>query len=118
MSLDTDGSQYPIEEGQIVSGDLVEVSAQLDIEVAPGPHELRHTSVYLSFNKVLRVLDGNLLREVSAMTPCNVRRELIPSLLRARPTELNSQDERCLLPRIARRQDYRGPANLGWAGSC
>lgn len=68
MSLDTDGSQYPVEEDQIVSGDLVEVSAQLDIEIAPGPHELRRTSVYLTFNRVVRIVDGDLLREVSVIT--------------------------------------------------
>lgn len=119
MALDADGSQYPIEHDRIVSGDLVEVSAQLDIEVAPGPHKIRNTCVYLSFNRVLRVLEGSLLREVGVI-PVNSYDEILRadiSTPRARPAEPGSQNERCVLPRIAKRQDYRGSANLGWDGN-
>lgn len=64
-SLDSDGGQYPINHDQIRSGDLVEVSVQLDVELAQGPPGHCRTSVYLSFNRIVRVLVSERLREVS-----------------------------------------------------
>lgn len=79
MTLDSEGSQRPVDCDYIQRGDLVEVSVQLDVEIALGPHGLGRTSIYLSFNRVVRVLDGAQLREVSIlsifieMNPWNAR---------------------------------------------
>lgn len=64
-SRDPDGTQHSIDHDQIQRGDLVEVSVQLDIEIYEVPPERCRTSVYLSFNRVVRVLSGDRLREVS-----------------------------------------------------
>lgn len=68
MSLGPDGAQYAIGHDELRSGDLVEVSVQLDIEIAQGPLAVPRTSIYFSFNRVLRILGCDQLREREVST--------------------------------------------------
>lgn len=124
MSLGPDGAQYPIKHGEIRSGDLLEVSVQLDIEIAQGPLVLPRTSIFFSFNRVLRVIECDQLREREVSTfsisKSSIKRALTDSLVCTTTRMLTrtfAQSARCYLPRKRHDVDHRGPANIGWVGN-